>query len=455
MVGMGGTGGVDAGGGVGKAATLRAVNPPLPSSPVSPPSHRVLPASSTLAQHWTLDPEIVYLNHGSFGACPRAVLEQQSEFRALMERELVRYFVELLPGLIDRAREAAARFVRCDSQDLVFVANATTGVATVLGNLAGELCIGDELLTTSHEYPACVNNLRHIASMISGKAVVAELPFPIASEEQIVEAVLRAVTPKTRVALVSHVTSQTGLVLPITRLVSELEGRGVMVIVDGAHAPGMVDVDIAGIGASFYTFNCHKWMCAPKGAAMLHVRPDRQKGFRPMVLSNMAEKPIPGRKHMLTEFDYVGTQDVSAWLTVPAALAAMEAMVGVGVEVGGGWDEVRRQNRELVLRGRDLVCRALGIAPPAPDAMLGSMSTIVLPRHAEAVEARLRARPTKYHDALQDELLARYRIQVPVWGLAGKPERFIRISAQLYNTVEQYDYLARALRDALERESGA
>jgi isopenicillin-N epimerase len=406
-----------------------------------------LPRPSALAQHWTFDPETVYLNHGSFGGCPRAVLEEQSRVRALMEAEPVRYFVKLLPGLVDRARAAAARFVGCDSEDLVFVPNATHGVATILANVAPMLRPGDELLGTTSEYPACMNNMRRIAAEAGAKVVTAELPFPVASAAEIIDAVLRAVTPQTRLAMFSHVTSPTALLLPVETLTSELESRGIMVIVDGAHAPGMVAVDVAALGASFYTANCHKWICAPKGAAILHVRRDRQDGFRPLVLSNWAEKPVAGRKHMLTEFDYVGTQDVSAWLAVPAAIEFMASVLG------GGWDEVRRRNHELVVQGRNAVCRTIGVEPPAPESMLGSMSTIVLPRRDETAEARLRARPTRYHDALQDALLSHHRIQVPVWGLAGKPERFIRISAQVYNAPEQFEYLAGALAEELEREA--
>jgi isopenicillin-N epimerase len=405
-----------------------------------------LPRPSPLAHHWTLDPGTVFLNHGSFGGCPREVLEEQSRVRALMEREPVRYFIEILPGLIDRARQATAMFVGCDGEDVVFVPNATTGVATVLGHVADQLRPGDELLMTSHEYPACANNLRHIARRASANVTVAQLPFPVAGEDQVVEAIVQAVTPRTRIALISHVTAQTGLVLPVARIVRELEGRGVRVIVDGAHAPGMVEVDIDAIGASYYTANCHKWMCAPKGAAILHIRRDRQEGFRPLILSNMAEKPIPGRKHMLTEFDYIGTQDVSAWLCVPAAVSF------VGALVEGGWEAVRRRNHELVIGGRNAVCRSLGVEPPAPDAMLGSMCTIILPRHDATLDAKLRTRPTKYHDALQDELISRHRIQVPVWGLPGRPERFVRISAQLHNAPEQYEYLAAALGEELARE---
>jgi isopenicillin-N epimerase len=245
------------------------------------------------------------------------------------------------------------------------------------------------------------------------------------------------------------VTSPSGMILPLERIVPELEGRGIITIVDGAHAPGFVPgLDIAGPGCSFYTANCHKWICSPKGSAFLFIRRDRQAGFRPLALSNNAEKPRPGRKHLHTEFDYVGTTDPTAQLSIPAALKAMGSMVP------GGWPEVVRRNHALVLRGRDMICRTIGVQPPAPDAMLGSLSTIFLPPHEPARHARLMARPSRHHDALQDRLVDRHRIQVPVWAVPGESRRLIRISAQLYNSIGQYEYLAAALAEELEAERG-
>ena len=410
---------------------------------------RALPEPSELWGRWALDPEAVYLNHGSFGACPRAVLEAQRGYRDRMEAEAVRFFVEELEGLIDASRAALAAFVKCRAEDLVFVPNATTGVATVLANLEAVLKPGDELLVNDHEYPSCLNNARRTAARTGAQVVIVPAPFPVRAPDEVYAAVMAAVSGRTRVALLSHVTSPTAIRLPIERLVPELESRGVATIVDGAHAPGQVpDLDLQRLGASYYTANCHKWICSPKGSALLWIREDRQRGFRPLVLSNHAEKPKAGRKHLQTEFDYVGTSDVTAWMAVG------DAIRHVGGLVPGGWAEVMRRNHEMMLRGRDTVCRALGVRAPAPDTMLGSMSTIVLPPHPPELGARLRARPTRYHDALQDALLERHRIQVPVWGIPGAQggPRFVRISAQLYNSAGQYEYLAGALAEELDRE---
>jgi isopenicillin-N epimerase len=408
---------------------------------------RARPRGSDLASRWALDPSIVYLNHGSFGACPVQVLDEQVRLRTQMEAEAVRFFIEQYTPLLDASRDELARFVGCSAEDLVFVPNATTGVATCLEHLAPALRPGDEILAGMHEYPACMNNLRRTAARTGARVVTATIPFPARSPEEIAEAIGSMATPRTRVALLSHITSPSALVLPLERIVPALESRGIAVIVDGAHAPGQVStLNLGALGASFYTANCHKWVCSPKGSALLHVRRDRQEGFRPLVLSNSAERPRPGRKHLLTEFDYVGTTDVTAWMCVGAAVGTMGSMVP------GGWPEVMRRNHSLALHGRELLCRALGVEAPAPAEMLASMATLFLPEHPPERLARLAQRPTRYHDALQDALVDRHGIQVPVWSAPGDPRRLIRISAQLYNSPAEYEYLSEALAEELARE---
>lgn len=406
----------------------------------------MLPRPSEFFQHWNLDPSVVYLNHGSFGGCPRGVMDAQHALRLRMERELVRFFIEDFCELMDEARKSLGEFLNCPWDCIAPVPNATVGVNTVLENQ--RFNPADEILTNGHEYPACQNALRRAASRSGAVVVHADIPFPCSGPDAVVNAVLSKVSARTRLALISHVTSPTGLVLPLERIVPALEGRGVRVLVDGAHAPGMVaTLDLTKLNPSYYTANCHKWLCSPKGSAFLYVKRELQDGFRPLALSNNAEKPKQGRSQFLTEFEYVGTRDYTAVMTIPHAIRCMGSMVP------GGWPEVMRRNHELVLRGRDIVCREMGMKPPAPDSMIGSICTMMLPSHPdEALRARLTARPTKYHDALQDNLIARHGIQVPVWGLAGKPERFIRISAQLYNSEAQYEYLAKALLEELQRE---
>jgi isopenicillin-N epimerase len=247
---------------------------------------------------------------------------------------------------------------------------------------------------------------------------------------------VNAVTPRTRLALLDHVTSQTGLVLPIARLVRELDAMGVDTLVDGAHAPGMIDLNIDAIGAAYYTGNCHKWLCAPKGAGFLHVRSDRRETIRPLVISHGANSTRTERSRFHLEFDWVGTDDPTAMLCVPEAIRFMGSLLP------GGWDELRAHNRALVLKGRDIVCRALDIASPCPDEMIGSLASMPLaPGSADPPASAL------YADPLQAVLLERWGIEVPVIPWPAPPRRLIRISAQLYNSSEEYELLAEALRE--------
>jgi isopenicillin-N epimerase len=392
--------------------------------------------AANLTRHWGLDPGISFLNHGSFGACPVPVLEHQRRLRERMEAQPVQFLARDLEPLLDAARAALAAFVGADPADLAWVANATTGVNSVLRSLA--LSRGDELLTTDHEYNACRNALDVVAERAGAVVVVAEVPFPLSSADQVVEAVLAGVTARTRIALLDHVTSQTGLVLPMAQLVRELDRRGVDTLVDGAHAPGMLDLDLDGLGAAYFTGNCHKWLCAPKGAAFLHVRRDRRERVRPLVVSHGANSPRRDRSRFHLEFDWVGTADPTAVLCVPEAIRFMGSLLP------GGWTELRRRNRGLALGARDELCRALGAAPPCPDEMIGSMAALPLPPGPdEAPDSAL------YTDPLQAELLERWGIEAPVIPWPAPPARLIRISAQVYNRFEQYQLLAGALKALL------
>ena len=392
----------------------------------------MLPDPGPLMERWGLDPEIVFLNHGSFGAAPRAVREEQSRIRELLEAEPVRFFERRYQVLLDRAREQLAAFVRASPENLVFVNNATTGVNTVLRSL--DLRAGDELLTTNHEYNACRNALEAVASSTGASVVVADVPYPVRSEDEVLDAVLDRLTPRTRLLLIDHVTSQTGLVLPVESLVREAQLSGVDVLVDGAHAPGMIDLDLEALGAAYYTGNCHKWLCAPKGAAFLFVREDLRRAVRPLVISHGANASAARRSRFHLEHDWTGTRDPSAWLSVPVALSEIESMVD------GGWDEVRRRNHILAVEARDSLCGVLEVERACPDSMIGSMATVVLP-DSDGGEKR----DAFSRDDLQDQLYREWGIEVPVIPWPAPPGRLLRISAQLYNSGAQYAYLAEAL----------
>jgi isopenicillin-N epimerase len=390
-----------------------------------------------MREHWILDPAITYLNHGSFGATPRVVLDAQTALREQLEREPVRFLIRELPPLLDAAREEVAAFVGADFEGLAFVPNATAGVNAVLRSL--DLDRFDELLVTSHEYNASRNVLDFVAQMSDAKVVVAEIPFPIESPEVVVERVLEKVTDRTRLLLIDHITSQTGILFPIEPIIAALRERGIDTLVDGAHAPGFLPLDVRATGAAYYTGNLHKWVCAPKGAAFLWVRPNRRASIRPAMLSHGANSTRRDRSRYLLEFDFTGTSDPTAWLCVPHALRTVASLVP------GGWPEVRERNRTLALRGRDHLCRELGIAPPAPDEMLGAMAAIPLPDATEPPH------PLTETDPLQDALLFEHQIEVPIMLFPRAPQRLLRISAQLYNTIDEYERLAAALLLHLHR----
>jgi isopenicillin-N epimerase len=378
-----------------------------------------------MKEHWTLDPNVTFLNHGSFGATPRAVLAVQSALREEMEREPVRFLAREIEPRLDAARAPLAEFVGAAPDDIAFVPNATTGVNSVLRSL--DLDEHDELLVTTHEYDASRNALDFAAMLNGAKVVVAEVPFPIDSPDVVVERVLAKVTERTRLLLIDHITSLTALVFPVERIVAELRARGIDTLIDGAHAPGMLPLDLRAMGVAFYTGNLHKWVCAPKGAAFLYVHPNRRYEVRPAVISHGASAERRDRSRFHLEFDWTGTFDPTAWLSVPAALQFFASIVE------GGWPEVMRRNHELALRARDVLCDRLGIPHPAPDSMLGSMVAFPLPPATKP--------PTPFGDALHGELVAA-GFELPVQNFPQWPQRVFRVSAQLYNEIEEYERLA-------------
>jgi len=392
--------------------------------------------SEDLAELWPLERGLVFLNHGSFGACPTEVLRHQAVLRAEMEAEPVRFLSRELDERLDAARAALAAFVSADPDDLAFVTNATSGVNAVLRSRV--FAAGDELLTTDHAYNACRNTLNFVAERAGARVVVATVPFPVASPDAVVDAVLAKVTPRTRLALLDHVTSPTALILPVERLIAELAARGVDVLIDGAHAPGMVPLNLATLGATYYSGNCHKWLCAPKGSAFLWARRDQQRDVRPLTISHGANAVRPGRSRFRLEFDWTGTSDPTAWLTVPKAIEYLATLVP------GGWPALMARNRALALDARRLLCAAAGTPPPCPDDMVGSIASVRLPDGTAEVGWR---RP----DPLQQRLFEDWRIEVPVMSWPAAPRRLVRISAQLYNRPQHYERLAQALGKELTR----
>src|SRR5580765_156691 len=375
---------------------------------------------------WPLDPDVIYLNHGAFGSCPRPVQENADALRRRFERAPMQFVLRDAESLIDAARVAAAPLMGADGEDLVFVQNATTAVCTVLASLP--MRAGDELLVTDHAYNACRNALNLHARRTGMSVVIARVPFPCAGPDEIVAAVLGAVTPRTRLALLDHVTSPTALVFPLAALVRALADRGVDTLVDGAHAPGMVPVDLRALGATFYAANLHKWCGVPKTAAVLYVQRDRQADLHPLVIGHGANSPRTDRSRFLLEFDWIGTHDPSAAMSLPVALQYMGGLLP------GGLPELRARNHDLVVRARALLMDALGIQTPCPAEMQGAMATMPLP-----------ASMSMPAPALYEALWRKHRIEAPVfeWPSPGRP--MLRVCAQIYNDLSQYQKLAEAV----------
>jgi isopenicillin-N epimerase len=369
------------------------------------------------ASAWALDPAVAYLNHGSFGATPVPVLAEQQRLRTAMERNPVGFLVHRLPELLDAVRAEVAAFLGADQEGLVFVDNATTGTQTVIAQV--RLGPGDEVLTTDHCYPAVLAQLRRVTESVGARLEIASVPLPAPGRAEVAEAVLARLTARTRLLVVDHVASCSGLVFGVEEIAAECRRQGVPVLVDGAHASGMLPVDLRRLGADFWTGNMHKWVCAPKASAALCVAPQWRDSLRPLVASHgVADGFWPA-------FDWTGTRDPTALLAVPAALDFFGR---------AGWASVREHNNELARRGAELVAERIGTSAPPADSLAAAMRLVPLARPLSEDEAR----------ALERWLLD-LGVVVPVTYHGGW--RWLRLSAQLYNTLSEYERLADLLAD--------
>ncbi|QDV44852.1 Isopenicillin N epimerase [Stieleria neptunia] len=388
--------------------------------------------SNAFRKHWRLNPDVDFLNHGSFGATPIVVLETQRRWIELLERDPIEFLGperSLLPKL-DRVRDCIGGLVGADAADLAFVRNATEGVNAVLRSFP--FSSGDEVVITNHGYNACNNAVRYAAERCGTGVSVAELPFPVESDAQVIEAVDATLSPKTRLLLIDHVTSPTGLVLPVKELIELAHRRGVRVMVDGAHAPGMVPVDLSQLDPDYYTANHHKWLCGPKTSGFLYVRRELQPEVHPTTISHGANSPGLGQTPFLAEFNWVGTYDPTPILSVPTAIEFLGGLKE------GGLSQLMRDNHALVLAGRQVLLDAIDCGLPAPAEMLGSLASVPLPAdrvgNGDAVKG------------LQHRLYHEHAIEVPIFLLNGTLP-CLRISAQVYNSLEQYERLADVLRN--------
>jgi len=389
--------------------------------------------ANTRRSHWQLNPDIEYLNHGSFGATPTVVLDMQRTLRDELERDPIEFLAperQLEPKL-DHVRNTISELVGADATDIVFVRNATDGVNAVLRSFL--FLQGDEVVVTSHGYNACNNAARFAAQSRGANVLVANVPFPLQYSYEVVEAIERTFTARTKLLLVDHVTSATGLVFPIKAIVESARRRNIRVLVDGAHAAGMLSLNLNEINADYYTANHHKWLCAPKVSGFLWVRRELQPEVRPTIISHAINRPRPHRSQFHAEFDWQGTFDPTPILSVPASIAFLKSLYP------GGIPELMVANQKLAIDARALLLETLGIEEPAPKEMIGSLVTLPLPCAPEDTER-------EGEDPLQQILRERYRIELPVFRGLQPGSRLLRIALQAYNDIDQIHRLADALR---------
>lgn len=358
-----------------------------------------------MRSEWRLDPDFLTVNHGSFGATPLCVRAEQDAWRDRMEAQPTR-FMSQLPALLRAAADRLGTFLCAEGRDIAFTDNATTGCNAVLRSL--KLAPGDEILVLSHVYGAVRNTVRFVTERSGASVTEAIVPFPDFSDDGVVAAVAAALTPRTRLAAIDHIASHSALVMPAARIVAACHAAGVPVLIDGAHAPGQIDLDLTAISADFYAGNCHKWLSAPKGSAFLWVAPARQPALHPTVISH----GLGGG--FLAEFDWTGTRDPSAALSVPAALDFHERLGGAAL---------RARNIALAAEGAVLVARRLNTEAVATS---GSMGLVRLPWDGSPLDLRAR-------------LLAA-GTDAPVHAIGGA--NWLRLSAFAYNELDDYARLA-------------
>lgn len=395
----------------------------------------MIPEKGPFAKLWGLDPNTVFLNHGSFGAAPIAVLKEQDKIRNEMEKDPV-YFVERrMKNLWEESIFELSRFLNADPGGMTFVTNVTMGVNTVLRSL--KLSPGDEIIVPDHAYQACKNAIDYVTSRSGASTVIVRIPFRINDDSEIIEPIMSAVTSRTVLAMIDTVSSPTGVRMPFEGLVNLLQNRGVDVLVDAAHGPGIVPININKLNPAYITGNCHKWMCTPKGSAFLHIREDKRDKISPLNIGHGYSSDLPAAEKFRFEFDWSGTRDPSPWLCIPFSIGFFED------QIKGGWEEIMRNNKEMALQGRGLLCEALGTTPPTPDSMICSMSSIELPGKGVVPPSPPDGEPI--HNLLYDD----YRIQVPVISWPNHNTKYIRISAHVYNTKEEFEYLSESLKSIL------
>jgi isopenicillin-N epimerase len=373
---------------------------------------------SVSRDEWLLDPKVTFLNHGSYGATPRSVLAEQDRWRARMEARPTAFMSYELPSALRKAAAALAAFLCCKGEDLVFVENATVGCNAVLNSF--RLAAGDEILITDHAYPAVRKAAVHAAKRAGADLVEAKVPYPLRDPAAIIEAVAARLGSRTRLVVLDHVTSPSAAIFPVAEIAALCRAAHARVLIDGAHAPGMLTLDVPATGADWYVGNCHKWLMAPKGSGFLWASPEAQSELHPVTISHGYGLGFTA------EFDWTGTRDPSAWLAVPAALDFHERLGGASL---------RERNMRLAQQSATQLAQRWGTVRGTPDRLTGSMAAVRLPLRGPANDEEAQR--------LRTWLFETHRIEVAVVAIAGA--LWARISAQAYNHADDYGRLAGAV----------
>jgi isopenicillin-N epimerase len=366
--------------------------------------------------HFELDGGTAFLNHGSFGAAPQVVLQAAARWRRRMEQNPDRFYRDILPSALREAAERLGAFIGTRGEDLVFVDNATAGMNAVLRSL--EFRAGDEIVATTHTYGAVRQAIRYVYERTGARGVEADITLPVACERDLASAIASRMSERTRLLVLDHIASPTGLIFPVAELAALAHAHGARVLVDGAHAPGQIPLDVPSLGVDWYVGNCHKWLFAPRSAAFLWAREDAKRLVHPLAISHEYGAGFTA------EFDWTGTRDVSAWLAVSTALEFVDEL---------GAERVREYNHALIAKAADMLAKAWREPLDAPADLHGAMMAIRLPARLQQGATRESAR------RLQSEILARHGIVVAIMAL--DDALWARISAQIYNTPEQYEKL--------------
>lgn len=377
---------------------------------------------AAIRDEWGLDPDFQTVNHGSYGATPKVVLAEQDRWRRRMEAQPTRFFSLELPGALREAAGTLAKFIGAPADGVAFATNASTGTNAVLRSL--KFAAGDEILYVSHVYNAVRNTVAYVAGQTGANAVVADIPFPRPDAAGILASIERSLSRRTRIAVIDHITSPSGLVLPVAEIVKLCHDAGVPVLIDGAHTPGQLPLDLTALGADWYVGTCHKWLSAPKGCGFLYARPERRAELHPVVISHGYGGGF------VAEFDWTGTADPSAFLSLPAAISFWQRL---------GGPKLMERNRALAAEAAALVADALGTEVGVSPDRAGSMGLVRLPI---VMKEATRAEAVKVRRELQA-----VGTDAPVHPVDGR--MWLRLSAYAYNEIGDYERLAGLLPRAL------